>query len=101
MTIRRPDEFPNVDDMLNRAAGPQPVLDYRGDNGDAAHRDITPALVRLVFAGGMAALFGGFGYVLARDSSQQTGAVWMAIGAAVLGLIIPIPGSRRRGGNLK
>lgn len=97
--IRRRDEFPDLDEMLSAAERqPKRVLDYRGDDGDAAERDITPALVRVMFAGGMAALFGGFGFVLAGDSDQRNGAFWMTVGAAVLGLIIPIPGARRRGG---
>jgi hypothetical protein len=99
MTIRRRDEFPDLDEMLSEASRrPTRVLDYRGTDGDAAERDITPALKRLVFAGGMAALFGGLGYAIADNSTQRDGAMWMAVGAAAVALVIPVPGLRRRGG---
>jgi hypothetical protein len=91
-------DFPDVDRMIDEAATRPPVvLEYRGvDPGETGEGTWTP-LARIVrraaFAGACAALAGGIG--LSIDNRGE-GAGLMAIGAGVLGLIVPIPGARRR-----
>ena len=90
-------DFPDVDRMLEEAAAPQPVLGYHGpEPRDERESEFLPLLrfVRRVgFMGGCAALAGGLGLSL---SPGGDGAFLMALGGALLGLILPIPGARRQ-----
>ena len=90
-------QFPYVDRMIEEAGAPAPVLEYRGrDRRSESESEFLPLLrmVRRVgFAGGIAALAGGLGLALSRGGD---GALLMALGGGTLGLIVPIPGARRR-----
>jgi hypothetical protein len=90
-------DFPDVDRMLDEAAASKPVLGYQGP--DVAREQESPFLPlarfarRVGFIGGCAALAGGLGLSLSRGGD---GALLMALGGSLLGLILPIPGARRR-----
>jgi hypothetical protein len=106
--IRRPDTFPDVDDAIAQAATQPPpptqdVLEYRrrdphDDQEDGAFTMLAATMRRLAFAAALASVAGGFGFVFAVHESQAIAAFFMGLGAGVLGLILPIPGSTGAGG---
>jgi hypothetical protein len=94
--IRRPDTFPDVDRMIDEAARPPAVLDYHGADPAARSNEfdsLKRSVRRTAFACGLAALAGGLGLSLSHGNGD--GALLMALGAFVLGLILPIPVARR------
>jgi hypothetical protein len=90
-------DFPDVDRLIQGAADrPTAVLDYQPKSeGPTPFLDLARFVRRIAFAGGWAALSGGLGLSI---DPRGDGAMLMALGAGVLGLIFPIPGARRRDG---
>ena len=90
--IRRPDDFPDIDRAIEDARHP-PVLDYRRRDPRDGLVDVPVGryLRRIAFVIGLAALCGGLGSSISHD---RDGPGWMAVGAGILGLILPIPGRR-------
>jgi hypothetical protein len=104
VTIRQSDDFPDVDELLTEAAQKRwaAVLEYRERAADRAERrGLAPGVRQGLFAVALAAFFGGWAFVFARYDSQAIGAAFVTIGAFVLGFILPIPGTRRRGGGFR
>jgi hypothetical protein len=94
--IRRPDTFPDVDRMIDEAAQPPAVLDYHGAHPTAPSGEfdsLKRSVRRTAFACGLTALAGGLGLSLSHGNGD--GALLMALGAFVVGLILPIPGTGR------
>jgi len=89
-------DFPDVDRMLEEAGAPKPVLGYHGpeprDERESEFLPLFRFVRRVGFAGGCAALAGGLGLSLSQGGD---GAPLMALGGALFGLILPIPGARR------
>jgi len=87
--IRRPDDFPDVDRVIEEAGRPPAVLDYRGRDprDESKGAPARQYLRRIAFAVGLAALCGGLG---ASIRPRDGGAAWMAFGGGVVGLVLPL-----------
>jgi hypothetical protein len=90
-------DFPDVDRLIQDTADrPTAILDYQPkSDGPTSFLDLARLVRRVAFAGGWAALAGGLGMSI---DQRGDGAMLMALGAGVLGLIFPIPSARRRDG---
>jgi len=91
-------DFPDVDRLIEEAGTrPPAVLDYHGEDPRQERAPTWLPLARfarrVAYAGAWALIGGGFGLTFERHGD---GAGLLAAGMGLLGLIVPIPGARRR-----
>ena len=91
--IRHPDNFPDLDELINEAATkppePKRVLEYHGPTENTADTVFGRRARRVFFAIALALLAGGLGRCLSRFNEE--GPAMMGVGGGVLGLLLPLP----------